>query len=87
MFEDEQTLTLPAGSKIVSVEEQNQGIVLYAVVTDSPKREDVKIYVHGTGHPLHPGVSLLNNIRFIGTVKMHGGSLMFHVFEGARTDA
>lgn len=82
MFEDEQTLTLPAGSDIVSVDEQNQGIVLYAIVTDSPKRENVKIYVHGTGHPVNKGAR-----RFIGTVKMHGGSLMFHVFEGERTDA
>ena len=76
-FLDEQTLEVPRGSQILSVEEQQGGIVLYAAVTAEAIKETVQVYVYGTGHPMSRKPS-----RFIGTVKLHEGGLMFHVFVG-----
>ena len=35
-----------------------------------------RFYLHGTGHTVNKGAG-----RFIGTFQMHGGSLVFHLFE------
>lgn len=72
---DEQEVELPFGTRILSVEEQYDGIVLYALVnTQQTKKIPYRIYIHGTGH----NVTTVGD--FIGTVKMAGGRLMFHVF-------
>jgi hypothetical protein len=93
---DEQILELPRGSKILSVEEQNGDIVLYALVDsdaessklfgmnsegkweeeDSKTSNSYSIIIHGTGHPADD----VDGYNFLGTVKLQGGLLMFHVF-------
>ena len=76
-IEDKQTLKLPEGSKILSVAEQNNSIVLYALVnTDTENVERVSVIIHGTGHPAND----VEDYAFLGTVKLYGGDLMFHVF-------
>ena len=76
---DEQKLTLPANAEILSVANQNENIVLYALVDTSVRGlQNHTIYIHGTGHVVSGG-----NIAFIGTVVLHGGRLMFHVFRDA----
>lgn len=74
---DYQELVLPLGSKILSVNEQRENIVLYALVdTAITQIELFSIIIHGTGH-------LANDVEdyiFLGTVKMMNGSLMLHVF-------
>ena len=73
---DEQTLDLPRGAEILSVANQREHIVLYALVdTDVKAIDRHTIYVHGTGHGVYG-----DGIAFIGTVAMSGGYLMFHVF-------
>lgn len=72
-----QDLQLPAGSKILSVENQDETIVLYALVEDSNDiMQSHQIIIHGTGHPADDVLEA----TFVGTVKMHNGRLMFHVF-------
>jgi hypothetical protein len=74
---DEQILSLPKGSRILSVEEQNQNIVLYALVDTEEKQVcEYKIIVVGTGHIASDAA----DCEFLGTVKLLGGELMFHVF-------
>lgn len=78
---DAQKLKLPSGSRILSVEEQNQQIVLYAVVDTSVSEsltDDYKIFIIGTGHCADESI----HKSFIGTVKLAEGRLMFHVFYG-----
>lgn len=73
---EQQVLFLPKGSEVLSVAEQRNDMVLYAMVRDDAGEvERHTVRVHGTGHPVHddPG-------RFIGTVNLHGGALMFHMF-------
>ena len=77
---DEQTLTLPANAEILSVANQNENIVLYALVDTSVKGlQNHTIYIHGTGHVVYG-----DSLAFIGTVVLHGGRLMFHVFRDVK---
>lgn len=74
---DHQPLPLPVGSKILSVANQYDNMVLYAIVTESETQDMYDIMVKGTAHDLPDNV---NDYQFLGTVKLMGGKLMFHVF-------
>jgi hypothetical protein len=76
--EDKQVLTLPLPAKILSVAEQFQNIVLYAMVYPDCRQGSVDrtIYIVGTGHDAEH----LYDKTFIGTVKLAEGALMFHIF-------
>lgn len=76
--QDEQELLLPTGAKILSVANQRETIVLYALVDKEIKTEEVfKFVVRGTGHPVD---FQIDDYTFLGTVKLMNGSFMFHVF-------
>ena len=72
---DYQELTLSENSKILSVANQRDNIVLYAL-TDELTTCTYSIIMHGTGHPANDVIGA----QFIGTVSLYNGSLMFHVF-------
>lgn len=73
----EQTITIPSNSRILSVEEQYSNIVVYALVdTTKEEIEDYYFQIRGTGHD----ADYLEDYTFLGTVKLHDGQLMFHVF-------
>lgn len=72
---DYQELTLSENSKILSVANQRDNIVLYAL-TDELSTCTYSIIMHGTGHPADDVIGA----QFIGTVSLYNGSLMFHVF-------
>ena len=75
---DEQELVLPICSRILSVEVQQQTIVLYALVElETPGKSHGTVYIRGTGHECDGRIS---SAAFIGTVKMLEGALMYHVF-------
>lgn len=71
----EQTLYLPAEAEICSVAEQCGNICLWALVEQDAYRTPRRIRIAATGEAFHGGG------RFIGTVLMAGGSLVWHVFE------
>jgi len=63
--------------KILSIKEQNNNIVLYALIEDEDETINViSINMYGTGHPIINA----GDVDFLGTVKLFNGSLMFHVF-------
>lgn len=74
---DEQTIFMPYGAKILTVQMQHGYPFLWALVEPVPTHAllPCKILVRGTGHDC-PSVG-----RYIGTFQMNGGSLVFHVFE------
>ena len=75
--DDYQTISIPPPAKILSVSTQGEQIVLYAEVeTESKLLHNVDIWMHGTGHE----VKAPKNSRFIGTVKLMGGALMFQIY-------
>ena len=78
--QDNCELVLPVGSKILSVAEQRDNIVIYVLVPVSDEElstKKVKILVTGTGHTIHES---MYEYKFLGTVNMYNGTLMFHVF-------
>jgi hypothetical protein len=70
-----QDLVLSENSKILSVANQRDTIVLYAL-TDGGSPCHYLIFILGTGHPADDVIGA----QFIGTVSLHNGSMMLHVF-------
>jgi hypothetical protein len=76
---DEQTLTLPLGSKILSVQCINEQLYVYALVDENSVAVTMKtILVFGTGQEIEEPIPLMN---YIGTVQQYKGMYIWHVFE------
>jgi len=67
---------LPEGAEILSAASQGDSIFIWAVVDPEAPKSGRLVNVYGTGHdiPDYPG-------KFIGTVMLYGGSLVFHIFD------
>jgi hypothetical protein len=74
---DLQTLELPAGAELLTVQMQDGRPCLWAEVATSAPARPRTIAIYGTGNPI-PGDA---EIEYIGTFQMHGGALVFHAFE------
>lgn len=73
--EDEQDVELPKGAEILCAREQSDAICIWYRCDPDARKQKRKIAICGTGHPA-PGHG-----RFLGSASLHGGRLMFHVFE------
>lgn len=73
---ESQRIEMPHGAKILSVQAQGDDLVIWAQVAPANSPESRTIQIYGTGMVLdsQPRIHL-------GTVQMHGGSLVWHVFE------
>jgi hypothetical protein len=66
--------------KSLSVENQRESIVMYALIDlENLCITTVPYGIYGTGHELP---DMARHWQFLGTVKLYGGDLMFHVFGG-----
>lgn len=75
---DRQTVSMPAGARMLSVQVQHDRMCLWALVNDmTQKRVTRYIAIVETGEPFPEGVFL----NFIGTCQFDGGELVYHVFE------
>ncbi|HLE86824.1 MAG TPA: hypothetical protein VI727_04105 [Candidatus Brocadiaceae bacterium] len=74
---DDQLLEIPIEAEILDVQMQYGSPQLWAVVTPELQKETRHIRIHGTGHR----VSTVDNLKYISTFQMEGGSLVFHAFE------
>lgn len=63
-------------ARILSVESQQDTIVLYALVDTEEKEEEIYVDVVKTGDLYLP----LQEVKFMNTVKLYGDNLVFHVF-------
>lgn len=73
-----QTVSLPINSTVLSVVEQHQDIVMYAVVdTEQGDEKEVEFLLLGTGQIFN---DTLDGYVFLNTVKLSGGAIMVHVF-------
>lgn len=73
----QQTLELPVGARILTVQMQGDAPQLWAACnSETTSKESRHIAIYGTGHPLpdDPG-------QYIATFQMHDGALVFHAFE------
>ncbi len=74
-MKDQQTIEMPKGAELLSVQVQFGIPVLWALVNPDAELVSRRIGTHGTGHSIQHGG------RFIGTYQVCNGELVFHVFE------
>jgi len=75
---DEQIIEMPRGAKVLAVQPQHDRVCVWAMVNPNAEKERRTFYIAGTGHLL-PDES--DRLRHVGTFQLHGGALVFHVFE------
>jgi len=73
---DKLNIEMPLGAIVISVDEQYGKICLWAEVDPDKTTTTRYFQVYGTGHTINAV-----NQSFIGTVKLNGGQLIFHVYE------
>jgi hypothetical protein len=70
---------MPIGAEILTVQVQNEKPCMWALVDEDKETEQRCFEIIGTGHTMYRGEDLKRN--YIGTFQLHGGSLVFHLFE------
>lgn len=75
-IEDLQTVEMPEGAEILSVQNQGGDVCIWALCAPNAPKEARTFHIFGTGNPVcdNPG-------RFVGTVQILDGALVWHVFE------
>ena len=76
VLQPECKLEIPKGAELLSVHEQGEDICLWVLVDPTAEKEVRRFRGFGTGHDI-PDMTL----KFVGTAHLHGGGLVFHVFE------
>jgi len=73
---ERQSVEMPSGAKVLFVGVQVPNICLWAEVDPEAEKQIRLVSVFGTGHPMpdDPG-------SYIGTFMLHGGALVFHVYD------
>lgn len=71
---------MPTGAQVLCAAAQGDNVCIWAEVNPSIVEKEARWFdVYGTGHTIEDeGV---NPRRYIGTAFLHGGALVFHVFE------
>lgn len=77
---DVQIIRVPKGAQILTAQAQGGTLNVWALSDTDAETEDRLIRVIGTGNPApaNPG-------KFIATVQLYGGGLVFHIFDGGPT--
>lgn len=80
---NQQQVAMPLGAELLAVQSQDptspsDGLQAWALVDPLEHiQEGRTFYIFGTGHRIEDHLRL----KYVGTVQLHGGSLVFHVFE------
>lgn len=77
-IQDTQEIPIPKGATILSVIEQNDIPVMYALVDPGAPQMPISVEMRGTGHPVEE--NLMENYIFLDTVNTHGGASVWHIF-------
>ena len=80
---DEQIITMPRFAKILTAELQQGEPSIWVHVDPDERLVPHSILMVGTGHQRED----LVGVDYVGTVQMHGGSLVFHVFDGGEIES
>jgi hypothetical protein len=67
---------MPRGAQALAVQTQHGQPQLWALVDTEAPYETRQFRIAGTGHPIDESVG-----AYVGTFQLHGGALVFHVFE------
>ena len=71
-------IQLPEGAQILPVQTQGDMPCLWALVNPENRRIKKRFRLAGTGHPIKEDRS---ELFYHGTFQLHGGALIFHLFE------
>ena len=74
-------MRLPQDAKILCVQTQAEEPFLWVLLDKDKPLISRQVIVYGTGHNV-----IDTSQRYIGTFQLHGGSLVFHVFEELRNE-
>ena len=74
---NEVNVEMPFGAEVLTVQMQAETPCLWARVDPEAPKETRRFSIRGTGHAGADG-------RYLATLQMGGGSLVFHVFESGR---
>ncbi len=74
---DDFTIDMPRGARILSVQVQGERPFVWALVDDEAPHARRHFEMRGTGHPARDCAAL----PFVGTFQLHGGALVFHLFD------
>lgn len=77
----QQTVDTRAGWMPLSVQMQGGVLCLWAEVNDTAPAASCRVFVHGTGHEVHPDAA-----RFVGTFQLPDYGLVFHVYTEEASD-
>ena len=80
LLTDEQIVVLPQKARILSVQNQYERVVLYALVTPGEIPKSRKVYIFGTGREISEYVA--RTCEFAGTAVLEDGAFVWHVFVG-----
>ena len=73
---DEQFVSMPSGARLLHVDVQHGEPQVWAHVQPSAQSRNRKLRVYGTGHPIES-----DRGAYVGTFQVHGGVLVFHLFD------
>lgn len=74
---DVQSIGLPEGAKILTVQVQQDEVCMWACVNPNKQLEPRTIHIYGTGYDVQNSEQL----KYISTFQLHNGNLVFHAFE------
>lgn len=69
--------SIPVDAKLLSVQVQQESIMLWALVDPAKQTIRRTFAIFGTDHPIPDSIS----VDHVGTVQMVGGRLIWHIFE------
>lgn len=72
------TLELPRDAEILSVQVQDAQPYMWAIVAPDASLMSRQFEVFGTGHPI---ITAAEDLIFIGTFQLYGGTFVGHLFE------
>lgn len=77
-IQDVVMITMPKDAKVLTVQVQNGQPCIWAAVNPAPTELETRAFrIAGTGHPIVDEIV----DDYVGTIQLHDGRLVFHVFE------
>jgi len=73
------TIPMPQGAEILSFQVQHGEPCIWALVDEKAIFENRYFKLFGTGHEVYQDMGVVR--KFIGTIQLDNGNLVFHLFE------
>lgn len=76
-LDDEVSINLPEGAQVLTFQAQREQPCIWALVDPSARPRPRRFRIAGTGHDIENA----HELRYVGSAQLHGGNLVFHLFE------